>query len=225
MCGRFGVSASADTLVERYDLEEFPAEYAPSYNLAPSLPVVTIGMEAGRHRAHLRRWGLLPYYLADAAEAIRQARPNTRAETLARGQLRVALQRGRVIVPASHFYEWQKTPSGRQPWLIHRADGDVMSLAGIHGRWINRSTGEVIESVSIVTTTPNDAVARVHDRMPVILGRDREDAWLDPAASPEAALALLCPCPDEWLEIYPVSREVNRSDSEGPGLVRRVVVP
>jgi putative SOS response-associated peptidase YedK len=146
-----------------------------------------------------------------------------------------AFRRRRCIVPADAFYEWRPGARGssarppRQPYLIHRRDGEPLAFAGLWEIWRDPSIpdddapGAWLRTCSIVTTRANDVVAPIHDRMPVVLGEDAWDEWLDPANADLAQLeSLLRPAPDEWFEIYPVSARVNRPEHNDADLVVRV---
>jgi putative SOS response-associated peptidase YedK len=130
---------------------------------------------------------------------------NARAETVAE---KPAFRARRCVVPASGFYEWRRRGKGpKQPYLIRRRDGQPMGFAGLWETWTDPATGEIVTTCTIVTCAPNELMAELHDRMPVVLDPADYGAWLDPA-DPRGA-DLLRPCPAEWLEAVPVSTRVN----------------
>ena len=221
MCGRFGLTRAQRELAgefadlnPRFDV----GDLQPRYNIAPTQPVLTLCVDAGRVRASEVRWGITG---PAAGDGRRRDLINVRAETaLGAGWFRELLERRRVLVPASHFYEW-RTVRGRrrQPMLIGPASGDLLALAGLLGSWIDEATGEIVPAVAILTTEPNGLVSEIHNRMPVVLSRGSWGRWLDPEASAGDVADLLAPCSDEVLSARPVSTLVNDVANEGPALV------
>jgi putative SOS response-associated peptidase YedK len=130
---------------------------------------------------------------------------------------RAAFRSRRCVVPASGFYEWRRQGKGpKRPFLIRRKDGQLMGLAGLWETWTDRATGEVVTTCAIVTCPPNELMAELHDRMPVILDPADYDAWLD-TGDPRGA-ALLRPCPAAWSEAVSVSTRVNNPANDDEGL-------
>jgi putative SOS response-associated peptidase YedK len=149
---------------------------------------------------------------------------NARAETVAtRNAFRPALEARRCLVPADGFYEWKAVPGRpkKQPMFIHRADGNPMAFAGLWERWRDRSHPDApwLHSCTVITTTANDLMAPIHDRMPVILDPATWAAWLDDAAELDELLALLVPAPDEVLDLHAVSNDVGNVKNNDPHLV------
>lgn len=196
------------------------------YNVAPTTRVPVIRQEPGRERQIIReapgggrelvmaRWGLVPAWAKDRSIGVKAI--NARAEGIAdKPMFRAAYKSRRCIVPASGFYEWRRLPGGKkQPYLIRRRDGQPLSFAGLWEEWKDRATGELVTSCTIVTCGPNELMAELHDRMPVILGAEDIDAWLAVGGD-----VFLRPCPAEWLEAYPVSTRVNNVRNDDPGLI------
>ncbi len=145
---------------------------------------------------------------------------DTRAGTeTERPAYRAAFRYRRCLVPASGFYEWAKTPHGKQPHFIHLPDEPLFAFAGLWESW-HGPDGEELRTHTILTTTPNEIMAPLHDRMPVILPREVENAWLDPSETrTDRLLPLLRPCPAEAMAAYPVSRAVNDPRADGPELI------
>jgi putative SOS response-associated peptidase YedK len=124
------------------------------------------------------------------------------------------------VVLASGWYEWQKTAAGKQPFFIHRSDGEPLGFAGLWEQWVDRGSGEAIQSCAIVTTAAPPALAAIHDRMPALLDGDAIAAWLDPGLGDAARLSPLLGAGEAGaLEARAVSREVNDARHEGPRLV------
>ena len=209
MCGRIVQHTPLGEIRVLFDALNPVPNTAPTYNGAPTdtLPIVRLDRE--RHRSlDLMRWGLIPFWAKDIKIGVRCI--NARSETVATmPAFRDAFARGqRCIVPVDGFYEWQKLPGGRkQPYAIVAADGLPLAMAGLWERWRNPA-GDV-HSFTIITTTPNELCAPIHDRMPVILPRDAWRTWLgeDDSAGAEL-LALLRPYP-EALRAYPVDPRVG----------------
>lgn len=214
MCGRYGVSVSRPRLSERFPNVDFPLTIEPRYNIAPTQDVLAIRDGGDGARAELVRWGIeLP-----AGDGVRSL-INVRSETaLGGGFFRRLLEEDRVLLPASHFYEWTGHGPGRRPLLIAARDG-LVAFAGLRGHWTDRRTGRTVPAVTILTCPPNDLIRPFHDRMPVILDPAGWQVWLDSRSGLEQLAALLAPCPPAWLETRPASRLVNDPRREGPELL------
>ena len=214
MCSRFTQIDIGPLLADLLGLLAEP--HAPRWNVAPSQEVAAVraGADSGRQRVGLR-WGLLPPWADDPSLASRLI--NARSETAAeKPAFRDALRRRRCLVPADGFYEWSGPPRDRRPWLLRRRDQAPFALAGLWVRWAPPGQPPR-ETFTLLTTTPNDVVARLHDRMPVVLPREAFDAWLDPALrDPDALARWWSPAPAVDWEAVPVGTRVNRTDVEGP---------
>lgn len=167
------------------------------------------------------RWGLIPSWARDPAIGGRMI--NARSETAAdKPAFRSALRRRRCLVPADGFYEWQPVGRVKQPYHIHAAGGGPLAIAGLWERWTAPDGGD-IETCALLTTAANDAVAALHDRMPVILSPDDFSRWLDPAVTDPAVIAdLLRPVAADHLTWHPVSTRVNRVGEDDADLLRPV---
>jgi len=180
-------------------------------------PVVLRRRDTEGNQLALMRWGLIPHWATDAKVG---ATFNARSETIARAPaFRDAWQwRMRCLVPAAGFYEWKKDGAEKQPFFIRMRGGEPMAFAGLWA--INRHVGDQpVESYTIATTQPNELAAELHNRMPVIIGAEDFDRWLDPEVPPNEAARLLVPCPSDWLEAFPVSKEVGNVRNDGPQLM------
>jgi putative SOS response-associated peptidase YedK len=221
VCGRFGLLRGREELAREFShlQPEFEFDEAPPrYNIAPSQPVLALRTDDRRVRAAYLRWGIsLPW----AGEGRSRQLINVRAETALRpGWFRGLLERRRVLLPASHFYEWRRLPDRRrQPMLIGPARGEGLVFAGLLGRWTDEATGEILPAVTILTTEANRTLRPIHDRMPVIVPAGGWGRWLDPAAGADEVADLLVPCPDEWLSVRPIAPLVNDVANEGPALI------
>ena len=161
------------------------------------------------------RWGLVPRWWSKPLKELRVATFNARAETLkAKPFFRDAFKRSRCLIPVSGYYEWQNTQGGKQPWYFTARDGSpALTVAGLWDEWKNRETGEPLRSRTMIITEPNDLVAAVHDRMPVLLTEQQFQPWL----TGEAGLEYLKPAPNDLLQKWPVSKRVNSSRADGDG--------
>jgi putative SOS response-associated peptidase YedK len=216
MCGRFTLTAPADVVADHYQLSLIPL-LAPRYNIAPTQPVAAVRLDqaGGREWTHFR-WGLVPSWARDLSIGSKMI--NARSETAAEKQsFRTAFKRRRCLIPATGFYEWQKRDGRKQPMYIQPVDG-LMSFAGLWEIW-SSADGDVLETCTILTTEPNELMAPIHNRMPVILDPEDYSAWLDPQSGPDLLMHLLRPAPAERLVAFPVSTAVNSPANDGPDCI------
>ena len=180
MCGRVRLSSDVSEIKLVFSIppQRPTPNFAPSWNAAPTdqLPVVRFDARAGERSLDLARWGLVPYWSKDIRVGF--ANINAKAEGIEnRPAFKEAFQRRRCLVPVNNFYEWKKTPTGKQPYAVALADRGLMALAGLWENW-RSSAGEWVRSFAIITTTPNELCAELHNRMPVVLGPQIWPAWL-----------------------------------------------
>ncbi len=225
MCGRYTLFVDQADLEERFDAT-FDEPFSPRYNVAPGqrVPVITNDDPETIRRLE---WGLVPSWADDDAGGI----VNARAETIAeKPSFREAYARRRCLVPADGFYEWVETAEGKRPYRVAFEDDRPFAMAGLWERWEPETTqvgldafgdgsvergDEALETVTIVTTEPNDLVADLHHRMAVVLSPDDERRWLNDDDPRE----VLEPCPAEEMRAYPVSTAVNDPTVDDPSLV------
>jgi putative SOS response-associated peptidase YedK len=214
MCGRFALKTSAKEL-QRYYHTKNAMEYHARYNIAPSLPVLTIHNAPDKIRImDIMRWGLVPSWAKDISIGNRMI--NARSETLEeKPSFRNAFKRRRCIIPASGFYEWHAKT--RDPYYFSSAEG-VLSLAGIWEHW-QSADGSELYSCAILTTSANRLLQPVHERMPVILKPDGIDLWLSPAEDTKLLKPLLQPYDDNMLRAWPISKQVNNPSNDTSKLV------
>ena len=229
MCGRF-VSASPPDELARYfgaELDEGDSLEA-SFNVAPTNDVYAVRARDGLRHLEALRWGLVPFWAKDLKIGSRMI--NARAETVAeKPAFRKAYERHRCLIPADGFYEWAKIPGAKnkQPYFIHRTDGEPIVFAGLWERWRPRledgktidETAEPIETCTILTCTPNADMAPIHDRMPVLLPPAVWDDWLSSETDLDYIASLLRPAPDDLLTLVPVSTAVNNVRNKGEQLI------
>jgi putative SOS response-associated peptidase YedK len=191
VCGRFGLFATPEVLEEYFAVTDFAADaLQPRYNLTPGQAVAVVREHDGRRRLDTLQWGLIPFWAKDATIGRRLI--NARLDSVAsKPAFREAWQRRRCLIPASGFYEWSEPQGGRKrPYFIRPGDEPLLALAGLWERW-RTPTGEKLETCVIVTTDANAELAKVHDRMPLLIPRDAQALWLDARSSLEDVLKLV----------------------------------
>lgn len=224
MCGRASLTKTEKELEKRFnatfyreDIERYNP--LPNFNVAPTnkLPVIT-----NKDPEHFRpfQWGLVPFWAKDVKIGYKMI--NARIETLAsKPAFRQAFHKRRCIVPFDGFYEWKKTDGSKQPYFIHRKDGEAFAIAGLWEHWKDPSTGQNLYTFTLITQDPSPAISKLHDRMPAMLLPEEEHLWIDDEIPSEEALKVIQPYPDELLEIYPVSTKVNNVRNNDPSLLER----
>lgn len=213
MCGRFTLVLEPGDLEEEFDLGGIAEEYSPRYNIAPTQPVSVV-RDAEERKLELFRWGLVPSWAKDLSIGSKMI--NARAETLAeKPSFRTALAKRRNIIFSTGFYEWRKTGPTKEPLYIKLKDQRAFAFAGLWDTWTDPE-GRQIVSTTIITCAANLLIADFHDRMPVILDKERMWHWLIPNISTQQAQQLLLPFPEERMEYYPVSPRVNSPSFESP---------
>ncbi|MDH3680584.1 MAG: SOS response-associated peptidase [Acidimicrobiia bacterium] len=228
MCGRFVSASPPDELARYFGAEPPDQELEPNFNVAPTREVYAVRAADGHRKLTTLRWGLIPFWAKDAKVGSRMI--NARSETvLDKPAYRQAIRRRRCLIPADGFYEWAKVPghSKKQPYYIHRSDGEPVVFAGMWERWRpsaeedgdEPSETEVVESCTILTCAPNESMAEIHNRMPVLLAPAAWDHWLSDTEDVAALHELLVPAPEGLLTLRPVTPMVNSVRNNGPELL------
>jgi putative SOS response-associated peptidase YedK len=222
MCGRFTNNAKPEQIKKEFNIgAKNPNLFQPRYNIAPSQMIdVVFEPETERILSQLK-WGLVPSWSKDAEIGNRMI--NARAETIAeKPSFREAFKTRRCIIPASGFYEWQKKGTDvKQPFYFYLRDKEVFGFAGLWESWIDKTTGEELETCTIITTEANDVLKPVHERMPVILKAESYDEWLDAKVKDTDKLQeLLKPYPSKEMDSHAVSRNVNIPNSDSAELIK-----
>jgi putative SOS response-associated peptidase YedK len=225
MCGRFTLTkqdAEELALELGVDASAF-VDYKPRYNIAPTDPHWIVRMKFEERELLPAKWGLINSWAKDAKRAAQQI--NAKAETIAeRPVFRDAFARRRCVVPADGFFEWTGPKNARQPIWFHRDDGGLILFAGLYEYW--RREGQWEATFTIVTTEPNELLAQVHDRMPVVLPEDVVDGWLDPNEEDMDKLKpLLAPAAEGVLVATHVSTRANSVKNDDPGVLEPVETP
>ncbi|MBK9926550.1 MAG: SOS response-associated peptidase [Anaerolineales bacterium] len=219
MCGRFTLTVDPAELQDTFTDFIFPSKFAPRFNIAPSQPVLAIPND-GASKADFFVWGLIPMWAKDPSIGNRLI--NARGETVAeKPSFRGSFKYKRCIILADGFYEW-KASSGKKPktpYYIHMKDRKPFVFAGLWDSW-EGPDGSSIKTCTIITTEPNELMATLHARMPVILHPRDYAKWLDDAPqTPENLLPLIKPFPADNMSAHPVSTLVNKPDNDSPELV------
>ena len=217
MCGRYSLIADMGELQERFGFDGSELTHAPRYNIAPTQMALAVTNGSVRRGSYMR-WGLIPSWAKSASVGSRMI--NARAETVAeRPSFRTAFQRRRCLVLADGFYEWERKGSSKRPMRIVMASGEPFAFAGLWDVWRDPK-GEVVRSCAIITTSANESLSPIHDRMQVILPRDLEPLWLDHDIQDYASLAgILTPYTTNEMALYEVSSLVNSPANDGPELI------
>lgn len=220
MCGRFTLFAPYFEIIERFDIGVAfqESEYFPSYNIAPSQQVVAIINDGKKNRLGHLRWGLIPSWSKDEKTGYKMI--NARAETVSeKPSFRNAFKKKRCLIPADSFYEWQKVDDGKVPLRIKLKSDELFAIAGLWESWVS-TDGSIIHSCTAITTVPNELIKPIHNRMPVILKREHEAAWLDPKNEDiELLNNLLIPFDEKQMEAYFVSSAVNSPKNNEKSLI------
>ena len=217
MCGRYRRTTREEELARIYRIPIPSQPDLPiSYNIAPSQEVLAIRLnpETKQRSLDRLRWGLVPYWAKD--EKIGFKTINARAETIDTAHsFRSAFKKRRCLIPADGFYEWKKVIGGKIPYSIEMKDDSPFVFAGLWEGWQNPETQGWLRTCTIITGQPNELVAEIHTRMPVILPTETHDRWL----RGEVGKEILLPFPVEAMKVRAVSIRVNKPENDDPGLL------
>ena len=215
MCGRFTNRYSWRQLKELYDLTApyLESNFPPRYNIAPTQDSFVVRLKDGKRELESMRWGLVPWFAKDTKGAARTI--NAQSETAdVKPTFRDAWQKGRCLVVADGFYEW---PEPKRPRFITLKDDAPFAFAGLWDRW----GPEKLKTFTILTTTPNEFMAEVHNRMPVMLAPETWSTWLGETSATSADLKTLCvPFPSARMVSWPVDPAVGNHRNDEPWLIQ-----
>ena len=243
MCGRYASSRRPQDLLEEFEIvdDRVKEPLAPDYNVAPTKDVYAVVErppsedKSAEPERQLRvlRWGLVPSWAKDPSIGNRMI--NARMETVAeKPAFRRAFSSRRYLLPADGYFEWYPTAELgkggkplKQPFFIRPKDGGILAMAGLYEIWRDPTRDEDDPerfrwTCTVITTEAEDDVGMIHDRMPLMVERDRWAAWLDPRRPRESLLDLLTPAAPGALEAYPVSKAVGNVRNNGPELVEPI---
>ncbi|HWL44200.1 MAG TPA: SOS response-associated peptidase [Ilumatobacter sp.] len=241
MCGRFASATPPERIAAYFGASVDVDTLGENYNVAPTNDIYAVVATPDTSDTPARslqafQWGLVPVWAKD--RKVGQKMINARSETIAeKAAFKGVFRKHRCIIPMDGFYEWRAgDPDGpvgksgkplKQPFFIHRADGDPLAVAGLWSAWRPRS-GDAdadraepwLHTATVVTTSANATMAPVHDRMPVLLPKAMWDLWLDPTNHNIDVLSkLLVPAPEHVLTMHPVSTDVNNVRNKGAHLI------
>lgn len=224
MCARYTLTEEITLILKRLLIKTPLKDFHPRYNIAPTQTAPVILNEQEKS-VQLLRWGLIPSWAKDPA--IGHKLINARAETIAeKASFKRPFQRSRCLIPADGFYEWRTETDGRTktPLRIRLKSKEPFTIAGLWDSWKDPQ-GEEIRTFTIITTEPNEVLQPIHNRMPVIMKPDDEEAWLDPKADPKHLLKALAPYPAQGMEAYPVSKLINNPRHDSRKCIEPAVLP
>ncbi|GIO09690.1 putative SOS response-associated peptidase YoqW [Brevibacillus reuszeri] len=221
MCGRFTIVFDAETLLNRFDIEDIPFDWREIYNVAPGQKIPAIIEDRGERRIGQLKWGLVPFWSKD--EKVGYKMINAKSETLReKPAFKNLFARKRCIIPADGFYEWKKVGKEKQPMRIMMTTGEPFAFAGLYDTWTSPE-GEKLHTCTIITTKPNDVVQDIHDRMPVILKKQDEQLWLDREKFDADLLqSLLVPYDHDQMRAYPVPAMVGSPKNDLPECIQEI---
>ena len=219
MCGRFTLTINPADLQDAFSNYNFPVRFAPRFNIAPSQPILAIPND-NKLAADFFVWGLIPMWAKDPTIGSRLI--NARGETLAeKPSFRGSYRHKRCLILADGFYEWKSVgdKKTKTPYYIHMRDRQPFAMAGLWDSWESHD-GSSLKTCTIITTTPNELMETIHDRMPVILHPRDYAKWLDVTPqTPENLQPLIKPFNADVMSAYPVSTLVNKPANDMPELV------
>jgi putative SOS response-associated peptidase YedK len=229
MCGRYALSTAPKELLTLFNLQTLP-QLRPRFNIAPTQVIDVVramgsGAEATEDNTdtlHNRwspmRWGLIPAWSSSPEKA--GVLINARAETVAtKPSFREGYRKRHCLIPASGFYEWQKSGGPKQPFYIGLEKWKPFAMAGIWEEW-TAPDGALTESCCILTTDANDLVAEIHARMPVILKPRDYHRWLWGTSQGDTGGDLLRAFPADQMQAVPVSTWVNKTQHDDPRCIK-----
>ncbi|MCD7035829.1 SOS response-associated peptidase [Metabacillus sp. GX 13764] len=210
MCGRYSLFEDLNVLEEMFEFE-YEGEIVPRYNIAPSQKILAIIGESGKRKGREFRWGLIPPWSKDIKIGYKMI--NARSETIAeKPSFKKPFESKRCLIPCTGYYEWKKEESGKQPYFFYLSSKEPFAFAGLYDVWKNKE--ETIVSCTILTCSANEKAQDVHDRMPVILKKKDQEAWLSSKSAPADLQELFKPYPSKEMDKAAVSQLVNSPKNE-----------
>ena len=216
MCGRYATTRSEADLSDLFEAVDLTEGLGPSWNVAPTdpVPVVRVSQSHDARVLDTARWGLVPPWSTDTRGAARMI--NARSETVATSPaFAPSFARRRCLVPADGWFEWIRDGKQKQAFYMTPADGSALAFAGIWSPW----GPESLLTCSVLTTAAVGGLARVHDRMPLILPAERWPDWLAGGGDPAELLRPMTESELESIEVRPVGAAVGNVRNNGPHLL------
>ena len=218
MCGRFTIAAGAEFIGKYFEIETGMPDITPTWNATPSSDLPVVHAQLGQRQCQLMHWGLIPSWLKTPDSKYKMI--NAKVETLGeKPAYRTAFKSRRCLIPASGFYEWHQENGGKQPYYITHETDELMALAGLWEVWKGEN---IIQSFSIITKDADETMARIHQRMPVVLPPASFDQWLDPNNKDTESLSTLMLNAAVPLKLYTVSKAVNNPRNDSPDLIKAI---
>lgn len=217
MCGRVNVSdhKGVQNLLEWLNIPLFPEQFTPRYNITPGSQLLSIFNSHTNLESSYMEWGIVPRWAKPDQPS--RILINARAESIwDKPSFRNLIKDKRIIIPVNGFYEWKREGKNKTAYHIHAPDENALALGGIY-----QISAEGVMQCCVVTTAANQNMARIHDRMPMILSRENMKDWLL-SADRQQLDQLMLPAPDNSITLTPVSPYVNNSRHEGPRCVEEV---
>jgi putative SOS response-associated peptidase YedK len=207
MCGRFILLTDLSVIVESFGIQDIACDFIAGNNIAPGQQVMAITHEDHKNRLVGYRWGLIPSWAKDPSIGNKMC--NARSETVSeKPSFKSAFQKRRCLIPADGFYEWQKLGKVKKPFLFSLGSNQPFGLAGLYEtfRPIDK---EPVHTCTIITTASNELIRPIHERMPVIVPKDRESFWMDPDnRQQQELLSLLKPYPADKMQVSEVDAKI-----------------
>ena len=212
MCGRFALSKTEQLLKKRFKVKDIDPGYKTSFNIAPDAAIPVI-LNEDTSKIILAHWGYTPHWMGkDRSFSVINARSE---EITTKNFFKSSFLKRRCLILADSFYEWHKQGSLKVPHRIFLRGEECFAFAGVWDIWDDRL------NCAIITTTANDLIRPIHDRMPVVLAKDSEEAWLR-SDDPEELKRILCPYPSGEMDMNAVSRDVNSPKNDSEALLRNI---
>jgi len=203
MCGRFVLLTDLSVITDSFDIQDVTCEWRSGSNIAPGQNILAVIRKEDRNVLVDFRWGLIPSWAKDPSIGSRMF--NARAETLAeKPSFKHAFRKRRCLIVADGFFEWQKSGRTKQPFYFSLRSDEPFGFAGLYETWVGPDRKQV-HTCTIITTEPNDLIRPIHDRMPVILPKDREADWIEGNPDPGRLKSMLTPYPSEEMKVAAVT--------------------
>ncbi len=217
MCGRYTLTADAESIQLAFNLESVDGWSMPRFNIAPSQAVAVISSREPKQLS-LMKWGLVPSWAKDPKIGNRMI--NARSETAAeKPSFRTAFKRRRCLIPADGYYEWTKRGAKKAPMYIQHAERDIFAFAGLWESW-KQPDGGWLNTCAILTTEANEKIKPLHHRMTVIVEPEDYETWLAPRElTPDEWLPIMAGPRSEQLKFYEVSTQVNKPANDNPTVI------
>ena len=218
MCGRFTLLAEELEIMKEFGIEHHIENYQPRFNIAPSQDILAVINDGEKNRAGYLKWGLVPSWAKDPKIGYKMI--NARAETAnEKPSFKRLLQRKRCLIIADSFYEWKRIENEKTPLRISIKNRKLFAFAGLWDRW-QKEENELV-TCTILTKQPNEFMREIHNRMPIILPKEKEQDWVSPETrEPDEVRDFLLSLEIEDMNAYPVTSHVNNPRNDGEACIQ-----